>query len=158
MAEASSAGLVEGEWRLTGWPLRSIRNLVKFHLIRSMPRAPKMPGLPALEEFEQRVRILAVDVDFGEDGKGDSIILVAELCDFGLGTGFLRSKLVAREAQNHQTAIFILLVERFQAGVLRSESALAGGIHHQHHPAGILRQMELQFPPVKSLKSRKGPL
>jgi len=47
----SVLGVVDGPKRPTARPLRSIRNLVKFHL---MPGAPKMPRIPGFLRFRKR--------------------------------------------------------------------------------------------------------
>ena len=59
------SGLVIGAKRVTRWPSAVSRNLVKFHLMR---RLPKMPGA-AFQLIEQRVRAGAVNVYLAEQRK-----------------------------------------------------------------------------------------
>jgi hypothetical protein len=87
------------------------------------------------------VRIAAVDVHLGEHGEAHAVILFAEGADLVGRARFLRTELVAGEAQHHRALVLELLVHRFQALVLRRETALAGGVHDQQHLALVLRQV-----------------
>jgi hypothetical protein len=47
-------------------------------------------------------------------------------------TRLLSAEVVGRDADDDEALILVLLVERLQTGVLRSESALAGDVDDQH--------------------------
>lgn len=92
-------------------------------------------GLLPAEKLKKRVGGGTVDVDFGEEGKADAIICGAEGADFVRAAGLLFAELIAREAEHGKAAIFIGAVERFEAGVLRRESALACGVDDEQDAA-----------------------
>ena len=75
----------------------------------------------------------AVDLDFLKHRKAHTVVNVAGLRDVIRAAGFLFTKLVAGETEHHQPLGGIFLVERFEAGVLWREAAMAGGIDDQHH-------------------------
>ena len=60
-----------------------------------------------------------------------------ELLDCVVAVGLFLAEVVARERENHQSLIFVLLIQRFQALVLRREDAVAGDVHDQQHLAAI---------------------
>ena len=93
--------------------------------------AAEEAGLLVFEELVERVGGVAVDVDFAEDGEFDAIVQVTERFDVGVGAGLLMSELIAREAEDFESARVVLGVELLQTFVLRSESALAGGVHDE---------------------------
>ena len=81
------------------------------------------------------MRVGTVDVDFGHHREANAVV---DQAPFGNGlfrAGFLVGKLVARETQDYQSAVFELSVEGFQPFVLRREAAFAGGVDHQNHLA-----------------------
>ena len=88
----------------------------------------------------QRIGVGAIDLNLGHHGETDAVIQLAKLSDLVVATGVLRAKLVAREAQHHQTLLAISLVQFFQTGKLRRESAGAGGVDDQHRLALELAQ------------------
>jgi len=47
-------------------------------------------------------------------------------------------ELVAREAEDDQPLVFVLLVESFQPVVLRGETALGGGVDNHEDLAAVL--------------------
>ena len=55
----------------------------------------------------------------------------------------LLAKLVAREVENLETVLGILLIERFQFFVLWCESASGSGVHNQQHLALVVRERNL---------------
>ena len=60
------------------------------------------------------------------------MVEAAELRNLPVRTWFLTGELVAREAENDQSLLFVLLIEGLQAVVLRGETALGCGIdNHQ---------------------------
>jgi len=56
------------------------------------------------------------------------------------GARLLGAELVAGKTENDQTALPVMLVERFEAGVLGREAALAGGVDDQQDFPGIVGQ------------------
>ncbi|KGQ20443.1 hypothetical protein LF41_980 [Lysobacter dokdonensis DS-58] len=85
----------------------------------------------------------AVDVDFREQGEIDVVGERAEVLDLGLVTGFLVAELVAREPEDHQALVAIVLPEFFQARVLRREPALGGDVDDQQHLARVVGERTL---------------
>ena len=66
------------------------------------------------------------------------MIQAAEFLYLFVRAGFLAAELVAREADNDQPLILILLIERLEAVVLGSEAALGRGIHHEQNLAFVV--------------------
>lgn len=56
---------------------------------------------------------------------------LAKALNLVVGAGLLAAKLVAREAEDDEALVLVLLVELFEAGVLRGEAALGGGVDDQ---------------------------
>jgi hypothetical protein len=56
--------------------------------------------------FEKRVCVWTIYFDFGKDRKGDSIVQLAELLNFGIIAWFLVAELVAGKGQDFQ-AFFV---------------------------------------------------
>jgi hypothetical protein len=77
----------------------------------------------------------AVDIDLGEDGETDAIILRSECANLRRVPRFLASELVARKAQHGKSAVFVGAIERFKTGVLGCKSTIAGGIDYQQNPS-----------------------
>ena len=67
--------------------------------------------LLALEPAEERVGVVAVDVDLGEHRERHAVVDLAELADLVLGARLLRAELVAREAEHDQALVVQVLVE-----------------------------------------------
>ena len=76
----------------------------------------------------------------------------AEFRNLVVGTGFLAGELVAREADNHQTLVLILLVERLQAVVLRGEAAFGSGIDNHQDFAFELGEIHFGAPVALGLE------
>ena len=89
------------------------------------------------------VRFRTVDVDFLHQGEGHAVVEAAELGDLLVGAGLLMCELVAREAEDDQPLVFVLLVESFQPVVLRGETALGGGVDNHEDLAAVLRHFHL---------------
>jgi hypothetical protein len=81
----------------------------------------------------QGMGVRAVDINFLEEGKGDTKAGFTEGLDITGGAGFLLAELVAGKTQDHQTLIGVLGVEFLQALVLGGKTALAGSIHDQQN-------------------------
>lgn len=91
----------------------------------------KNTGLLLLQPLENWVCGVAVDVDLAEDGEGDAVVNLAEALNLLVGARLLAAKLVAREAEDDKVIGVLLLdvlVELLEAGVLRGEAALGGGV------------------------------
>ena len=88
--------------------------------------------------FIDGMRALTVDVDFLHQREGHAVVEAAELGDFLVGAWLLVGELVAGEADDDQTLVLVLLIEGFQAVVLRRETALRGGVDNHQDLAFIL--------------------
>ena len=86
---------------------------------------------------------LAVDIDFLHERESDTVVEAAELRDLRVGTGLLVGELVARETENHETLVFVLLVQRLQPVVLRGETAFGSGVDNHEDLAAVLRHFHL---------------
>jgi hypothetical protein len=95
-------------------------------------------GFLLLEEAVKRVGVGAVDVDFGEEGKGDVVILLAEGANFGFSPWLLGSELVTREAEELEATILIGRVEGFEPGVLRGKATPTGSVDDEEYLAAEL--------------------
>src|ERR1700687_2221793 len=80
---------------------------------------------------------LAVDLDFGKQGKGDSVVAFAEAENFLVAAGLLVAELIAGEGQNLQSLGAIFFIELLQPLVLRRVSAAAGGVDDEQDLAAI---------------------
>jgi len=100
--------------------------------------------LLGLEPLEQRLGLVAVDVDLAHDGEGDAVVELAELLDVIVGPGLLAAKLVAGEAEDDKVLAVGLgldvLPELLEAGVLRGEAALGGRVDDEDDLVGVLGQ------------------
>ena len=92
------------------------------------------------EILEYRICFTAVHLNLVHDGEGDTIVELAGGFGITARARFLTSKLIAREAQYHQPLVFVLLVELFEFGKLRGESAFAGCVDDEQHLAFVLRE------------------
>src|SRR5690606_13580251 len=92
-----------------------------------------------LEVDEQRLGILAPNLDLGEEGKGDMVGADAEVLDLLLGGKFL-VELIAGKAEHRETPLVIVPVEHLKAPVLGRETTLTGGIHYQQHLTPVTLQ------------------
>ncbi len=92
---------------------------------------PEKTASSAFEMVVERVGRSTVDLDAGEDGKGDGEPIGAEACDFGVGAGLLVTELVAGEAEDAKAARAQVAMERLETGILRCEAATARGVDDQ---------------------------
>jgi len=95
------------------------------------------------EEFVERVRLRAVDVDLAEHRKADAVVHLAELADFVRAAGLLRTELVAGKAENGEALGMKLLVELLQPLILRREPAFARGVDDEKNLAAIIGQVHV---------------
>lgn len=89
-------------------------------------------GLLLLEVDVDGVGIVTVDVDLLENGEGDTVVELAERRDLISRSGLLATKLVAREADDGESLILVLLVDLLEALVLGSEATLGGDVHNEN--------------------------
>jgi len=107
------------------------------------PPEAKQPRLASLEKLVQRVGGGAVNIDFGEHRKADTVIAFTKPSNFIPGTWFLLAELVAGETKNLQSAMPVGAIQFFQARVLGRESALTCGVDDEKHAAAELGQAEI---------------
>src|SRR3954454_23723676 len=93
-----------------------------------------------LQVFEQRMRLVAVDVDLGKHRKRDRIVARAELLDLRRVARLLAAELVAGKDEYREGARRKLPMHLFEALVLRGEAAGARGVDDQEHLALELLQ------------------
>jgi hypothetical protein len=86
------------------------------------------------------VRVAPDDADLVEHRESHAIDVEAGLRDVLRVARFLTTEVVGRKAHHHQAPRRVAGVQRLEPGVLRREAALAGGIDHQQHLAGVLAQ------------------
>ncbi len=72
-----------------------------------------------------------LDGDLGEEREGDWVFGGAELGDLLIGAGLLEGEVVGGEAEDDEAFVFELLVEIFDRGVLRSETAFGSDVDDQ---------------------------
>src|SRR4051794_13852983 len=89
---------------------------------------------------EQRVRVVAVDVDLLEHREADAVVALAERADLVVAAGVLAAELVAGEAQHDQALVGVLLVELLQPLELGREATLGGRVDHERHLARVGRE------------------
>ena len=109
-------------------------------------------ALLALEPLVERVGVLAVDLDLGEHGERDAVLLLAEGGDLLLGAGFLPAELVAREPEDGEALVGVAVVDPLEAGVLRREAALRRGVHHQHDRTLVRREVDRRAVDIRGLE------
>ena len=104
--------------------------------MRSAQQAGRFAGQPLVK----RVGAGAVHLGPGHHRETHAVIDLAKAGYVAVRAGVLRAELVARKTQHRQALIGILFVQFLQAGKLRRETALAGGVDDQQHLALELRQ------------------
>ena len=87
--------------------------------------------------------VLAEDVDFFHQREGHAVVQAAELRNFFVAAGFLVFELVTGKAEDDQPLVLILLVEGFQAIVLRGEAALRSRVNNHEDFAFVLGHVHL---------------
>ena len=99
-------------------------------------------GSLLLEIREDRLCVLAVDVNLAHDLEGHAVVELAELFDLSVRFRILLFELVAWEADDDQSLVFVLLVQFLKTLELRGEATLAGGVDDEEHFALELCKVE----------------
>lgn len=98
-------------------------------------------GLRRLEQPVQLTRTVAVDLDLREHRKVDVVLRRDELENLGLGTGLLRSELIARKSK--YLSVVELMMKRTQTCVLGRKASKAGDIDDDEHLTAKLAEVDL---------------
>lgn len=85
----------------------------------------------ALEVFEDRVCLLAIDIRLLHDWETYAVVQLAETADFIVTSGVLMSKLITWKTDDHKATFLILLIQLFETSKLGSEATFAGCINYQ---------------------------
>ena len=96
-----------------------------------------------LQKTEERVGIVAVDLDRLETGEVGAVGEFAEIVDRLIGAGGLLAKLVAGEIEDFKALGVLFLIEGFEFLILRSKATLGSGVYYEEHFVGILAQRYL---------------
>ena len=75
-----------------------------------------------------RMLVVSFDVHLGHHLKTHAVVACAELTNVAGGARLLLAKLVAREAQDDQALVFVLVVQFLEWPVLRGVTATRGGV------------------------------
>src|SRR4051794_17542217 len=86
----------------------------------------------------ERMAAGAVHVDLLEHRERDAVVERAELLDLVGRARLLAAELVAREPEDGEAAVAVVVVDLLEGGVLRGEAALRRHIHDQQGLAGVL--------------------
>lgn len=100
-------------------------------------------GLRAGQEGVERVDVVSGHRDLGQEREGDAVVQGAELGDLGVRARLLAAEVVGRKAEDDQAAVAVLLPQRLQPLVLRSEAAARGGVDQQQDLATVALQPDL---------------
>jgi len=90
----------------------------------------RIGGLVGEELIERRL-VVAFYGELGHHGEADVVLLGAEGLDLRVGAGLLGHEVVGGHSDDDQPPIFVFLVEGFESGVLRGESAAAGYVDQE---------------------------
>ena len=88
----------------------------------------------------QRFGMLPIDLDFGENREGYSIVIGAEVDNLEVRARLLFLKLVAGEREYHQPLLLVFPVQFLQVEVLTGKPAFARSIDNQQHLAPVVGQ------------------
>ena len=95
-------------------------------------RRVAVAGVLSLEPVVEFGRVIAVDVDHGEHREVDVVVVVDESSDLFSAARFLARELIAREAQNVNSVVFV--VERTQTCVLLRQASSGSDVDDQAGP------------------------
>jgi hypothetical protein len=84
-----------------------------------------------LEELEDLVRVAAVHVALLRKREGDAVVSLAHGAGLLVVLRVLRAELVARETNDDETLVLVLLVELLKSVELRGEAALGGRVEDE---------------------------
>src|SRR6476620_128571 len=104
------------------------QELLKIPLHEPRQQSLLKAGQPGV----QRMLVPATDIRLGGERKSHAEVALAELGDFGVGSGLLPGELVAGDAEDREAFLAELVVERLQPGVLRRKAALGGHVYDQY--------------------------
>ena len=107
---------------------------MKFHFTAFGAQQARRLGR---EPLPQRVGVGAVDLDLGHHREAHAVVQLAEGGDLLVAARVLAAELVARETDDHEAAVAVVLPELLEAGELRREAAGAGGVDDQQHLAAL---------------------
>ena len=113
-------------------------------------------GRLAREELEKRIDPLALDDDLREEREADLVLGRAKLLDLLVGPRFLLAEFVGGEGQDREPLILVLLVNRLEILVLRSQAALAGRVDDQQDLALVAGQVDILAFDVLDVKIKYG--
>src|SRR4051812_1784275 len=102
-----------------------------------LDRVSEDAALLLAQPGEQGVRIVAVDVDLLEHREAHAVVALAEGADLLVAARVLAAELVAREAEDHEALVGVLLVQLLQTLELGRETALRGGVDDERHLARV---------------------
>lgn len=98
----------------------------EFFKIPLYPPNAQDSRLLILHPIPHRLRFIAIDIHLPQDGKSDTVVLLAECLNLFVGAWILRVELVAGEAENDE-GVWVggcdPFVQGFQSGELRGEAA-----------------------------------
>ena len=92
-------------------------------------------GLACFQKAVKRVGRRTIDVDAGEEGKGDVVISTAEVGNLVGGSRLLAAGLVSGKSKHGQPAVFVGPMKALKRGILRGETTLAGSIDDEQDAA-----------------------
>lgn len=106
--------------------------VVPFDFIR------KPSTLYSLHVFVEWMRVVAVDVDFGEHVEGESVFLLHSLLDLRIGARLLACKLVARESGDTESHRFVFFVQSLKLMVVGvGQTSVGSHVHHHYHITSV---------------------
>ena len=86
-----------------------------------------------LEVLKDRISVLTVDITLRHQREGHTMVETAELLDLLIAARLLVSELIAREAEDDESLVFVFLIQCLQTIVLRRETAFRSGINDEEH-------------------------
>lgn len=92
------------------------------------------------EIFENGICVTSIHLNLLHNGEGDTIVELASRFCIAARAWFLTSKLVAGETYDHQSLVFVLLIELFEFCELGSETTFAGSVDDEQHLPFVLRE------------------
>jgi len=155
-------------WCISGWLVQFSQDFI-FHAVRSrrwqepidgislavykelgeIPGdfAPSDPGhgtgLLLLEEFPQRMSVIAIDIDLGKEVECDPVFGQNAGLDLRVRAGLLSSELIAGESGDSQPLVFILSVQCLQLVIVGvGQPSVGRYVEDDHHFASVLAEAD----------------